>query len=120
MSTTFGSLDDLEGWLSVFNDKLTHMREDISAIEETNLRLERQATNHQRLVDLLKGLMGQMQVGLALAFPCVLLGKLTRTEHLKTRGGRYKTMNISFRRTLFYNILFTYTKTTHEYIRKGI
>lgn len=38
------------------------MREDIHAIEETNLRLERQAQNHQRLVDLLKSLMGQIQV----------------------------------------------------------
>ena len=41
VASTSSNLEDLEAWLSVFNFKLVHMREDLKAIEDTNNRLER-------------------------------------------------------------------------------
>ena len=47
-------VDDLEAWLSVFNVKLTHMREDIRVIEARNNELELKARNSNSLLAALK------------------------------------------------------------------
>ncbi|QDZ17670.1 subunit Sec3 of exocyst complex [Chloropicon primus] len=56
VNDTLEYVDDLEEWLSVFNTKLTHMRIDISTIEERNNALETKSENNSALLKELQGL----------------------------------------------------------------
>eukprot|EP00898_Chlorokybus_atmophyticus_P005695 jgi/Chlat1/6126/Chrsp409S05667 len=62
----FGELQDLEEWLSVFQVKLTHMRQDIATIEAMNNKLELQARNSGMLADKLSELLQRLTVSNAM------------------------------------------------------
>ena len=56
VNDTLEYIDDLEEWLNVFNTKLTHMRIDISTIEDRNNALETKSDNNVALLQELEGL----------------------------------------------------------------
>lgn len=60
VNDTLEYVDDLEEWLSVFNAKLTHMRIDISTIEERNNALETKSDNNSALLLELQRLQGAL------------------------------------------------------------
>lgn len=59
---TLEYVDDLQEWLNVFNTKLTHMRIDISTIEERNNALETKSENNSALLRELQGLQQALQL----------------------------------------------------------
>ncbi|KHN47876.1 Exocyst complex component SEC3B [Glycine soja] len=44
-------VEDMDEWLSIFNVKLRHMREDIASIETRNNNLEMQSVNYKSLIE---------------------------------------------------------------------
>ncbi|GKV04756.1 hypothetical protein SLEP1_g16871 [Rubroshorea leprosula] len=54
--------DDMDEWLSIFNVKLRHMREDIESIETRNNKLEMQSVNNKTLIEELDKLLERLQV----------------------------------------------------------
>ncbi|KAI3761182.1 hypothetical protein L1987_51593 [Smallanthus sonchifolius] len=60
-SATF-CVEDLDEWLSLFNVKLRHMREDIQAIEIRNNKLEMQSFNYKALVVELDKLLEKLRI----------------------------------------------------------
>ncbi|EFJ51143.1 hypothetical protein VOLCADRAFT_120498 [Volvox carteri f. nagariensis] len=59
---TQGLLEDLDEYLTVFDTKLRHMREDIAAIESSNNSLELQSRNNTRLLNTLQGLLSDLRL----------------------------------------------------------
>ncbi|CAI0465481.1 unnamed protein product [Linum tenue] len=55
-------VDDMDEWLSIFNVKLRHMREDIESIETRNNKLEMQSVNNQALIEELDKLVERLRV----------------------------------------------------------
>ncbi|XP_038704911.1 exocyst complex component SEC3A-like isoform X2 [Tripterygium wilfordii] len=55
-------VDDMDEWLSIFNVKLRHMREDIESIETRNNKLEMQSVNNKALIEELDKLVERLCV----------------------------------------------------------
>ncbi|KAH6780524.1 exocyst complex component sec3A [Perilla frutescens var. hirtella] len=55
-------VEDMDEWLSIFNVKLRHMREDIESIETGNNRLEMQSVNNKSLVEELDKLLEKLRM----------------------------------------------------------
>ncbi|KAH9692770.1 exocyst complex component SEC3A [Citrus sinensis] len=55
-------VDDMDEWLSIFNVKLRHMREDIESIETRNNKLEMQSVNNKSLIEELDRLLERLRV----------------------------------------------------------
>ncbi|XP_061365399.1 exocyst complex component SEC3A isoform X2 [Gastrolobium bilobum] len=55
-------VEDLDEWLSIFNLKLRHMREDIASIETRNNSLEMQSVNNKSLIEELDKLLERLRV----------------------------------------------------------
>ncbi|KAF5739414.1 Exocyst complex component sec3A isoform 1 [Tripterygium wilfordii] len=55
-------VDDMDEWLSIFNVKLRHMREDIESIETRNNKLEMQSVNNKALIEELDKLLERLRV----------------------------------------------------------
>uniref|UniRef100_A0A1D1XZ59 Exocyst complex component SEC3A n=2 Tax=Anthurium amnicola TaxID=1678845 RepID=A0A1D1XZ59_9ARAE len=55
-------VDDMEEWLSIFNLKLRHMREDIESIESRNNKLEMQSVNNEALIEELDKLLERLRI----------------------------------------------------------
>ncbi|CAJ1972646.1 unnamed protein product [Sphenostylis stenocarpa] len=55
-------VEDMDEWLSIFNVKLRHMREDIASIETRNNNLEMQSVNNKSLIEELDKLLGRLRV----------------------------------------------------------
>nr|GLL48322.1 exocyst complex component SEC3A-like [Ipomoea trifida] len=55
-------VDDMDEWLSIFNLKLRHMREDIESIEVRNNKLEMQSVNNKVLIEQLDKLLEKLRI----------------------------------------------------------
>ncbi|KAL2604904.1 hypothetical protein AAZV13_09G093000 [Glycine max] len=55
-------VEDMDEWLSIFNVKLRHMREDIASIETRNNNLEMQSVNNKSLIEELDKLLERLRV----------------------------------------------------------
>ncbi|CAA7393847.1 unnamed protein product [Spirodela intermedia] len=55
-------VEDMEEWLSIFNLKLRHMREDIESIESRNNKLEMQSVNNEALIQELDKLLERLRI----------------------------------------------------------
>ncbi|KAL0392014.1 UNVERIFIED_CONTAM: Exocyst complex component SEC3A [Sesamum radiatum] len=55
-------VDDMDEWLSIFNVKLRHMREDIESIETRNNKLEMQSVNNKSLIEELDKLLEKLRI----------------------------------------------------------
>lgn len=55
-------VEDMDEWLSIFNVKLRHMREDIESIETRNNKLEMQSVNNKALIEELDKLLERLRV----------------------------------------------------------
>ncbi|KAI3513180.1 hypothetical protein L1887_20507 [Cichorium endivia] len=55
-------VDDMDEWLSIFNVKLRHMREDIESIETRNNQLEMQSVNNKALIEELDKLLERLRI----------------------------------------------------------
>ncbi|XP_077233196.1 exocyst complex component SEC3A-like [Tasmannia lanceolata] len=55
-------VEDMDEWLSIFNVKLRHMREDIESIESRNNMLEMQSVNNKTLIEELDKLLERLRV----------------------------------------------------------
>ncbi|KAL0366146.1 UNVERIFIED_CONTAM: Exocyst complex component SEC3A [Sesamum radiatum] len=55
-------VDDMDEWLSIFNVKLRHMREDIESIETRNNKLEMQSVNNKSLIEELDKLLERLRI----------------------------------------------------------
>lgn len=55
-------VDDMDEWLSIFNVKLRHMREDIESIETRNNQLEMQSVNNKSLIEELDKLLERLRI----------------------------------------------------------
>jgi len=52
----------MDEWLSVFNVKLRHMREDIESIESRNIKMEMQSVNNKALIEELNKLVERLRI----------------------------------------------------------
>ncbi|CAA0841770.1 Exocyst complex component SEC3A [Striga hermonthica] len=55
-------VEDMDEWLSIFNVKLRHMREDIESIEAGNNKLEMQSVNNKSLIEELEKLLERLRI----------------------------------------------------------
>nr|GMD89082.1 Exocyst complex component SEC3A [Ipomoea batatas] len=55
-------VEDMDEWLSIFNLKLRHMREDIESIEVRNNKLEMQSVNNKVLIEQLDKLLEKLRI----------------------------------------------------------
>ncbi|CAH9100338.1 unnamed protein product [Cuscuta epithymum] len=55
-------VEDMDEWLSIFNVKLRHMREDIESIETRNNKLEMQSVNNKSLIEQLDKLLEKLRI----------------------------------------------------------
>ncbi|VFQ99147.1 unnamed protein product [Cuscuta campestris] len=55
-------VEDMDEWLSIFNVKLRHMREDIESIEARNNKLEMQSVNNKSLIEQLDKLLEKLRI----------------------------------------------------------
>ncbi|PIN15838.1 Exocyst protein Sec3 [Handroanthus impetiginosus] len=55
-------VEDMDEWLSIFNVKLRHMREDIESIETRNNKLEMQSVNNKSLIEELEKLLERLRI----------------------------------------------------------
>ncbi|XP_019174748.1 PREDICTED: exocyst complex component SEC3A-like [Ipomoea nil] len=55
-------VEDMDEWLSIFNLKLRHMREDIESIEVRNNKLEMQSVNNEVLIEQLDKLLEKLRI----------------------------------------------------------
>ncbi|KAL4584383.1 hypothetical protein LXL04_008983 [Taraxacum kok-saghyz] len=60
-------VEDMDEWLSLFNVKLRHMREDIEAIESRNNKLEMQSMNYKALSEELDNLLERLHIPVELS-----------------------------------------------------
>uniref|UniRef100_A0A0D6QYJ6 Exocyst complex component Sec3 PIP2-binding N-terminal domain-containing protein n=1 Tax=Araucaria cunninghamii TaxID=56994 RepID=A0A0D6QYJ6_ARACU len=56
------SVEDMDEWLSIFNVKLRHMREDIESIESRNNKMEMQSVNNKALIEELNKLLERLHI----------------------------------------------------------
>ncbi|RZB58538.1 Exocyst complex component SEC3A isoform C [Glycine soja] len=71
-------VEDMDEWLSIFNVKLRHMREDIASIETRNNNLEMQSVNNKSLIEELDKLLERLRV------PSEVKEKRAELEKLKS------------------------------------
>ncbi|KAK1389369.1 exocyst complex component SEC3A [Heracleum sosnowskyi] len=62
LEETSNLVEDLDEWLSMFNIKLRHMREDIESIETRNNKLEMQSVNNKALIEELDNLLAKLRI----------------------------------------------------------
>ncbi|XP_051139277.1 exocyst complex component SEC3A-like isoform X2 [Andrographis paniculata] len=55
-------VEDMDEWLSIFNVKLRHMREDIESIETGNNKLETESANNKALIEELDKLLEKLRI----------------------------------------------------------
>lgn len=55
-------VEDMDEWLSIFNVKLRHMREDIESIESRNNKMEMQSVNNKALIEELNKLLERLHI----------------------------------------------------------
>ncbi|XP_059633811.1 exocyst complex component SEC3A [Cornus florida] len=62
LDLSINCVEDMDEWLSIFNVKLRHMREDIESIETRNNNLEMQFVNNKALIEELDKLLERLRV----------------------------------------------------------
>ncbi|XP_063935779.1 exocyst complex component SEC3A isoform X2 [Daucus carota subsp. sativus] len=62
LEATSNCVDDMDEWLTIFNVKLRHMREDIESIETRNNKLEMQSVNNKALIEELDKLLARLRI----------------------------------------------------------